>query len=403
MTRLTRAIGFIFLLLMLVPVWACDDNNYVSQVNSGNFNNSIGSPAEDACSAFDGEFQFGVSSYGGVRNWALDAISDLGTPFHFLYIYILNGGMDNPDDFRDWYIVPFLDDCKESGATPVFSFYQLLDLGRAHGYSGSEPQVVQSCLGNSACMSDYFYNFVWFLQVLATEYPNAIIDVEPDSWGFMMWAMGVEGNDDPASVEVKVDQSGFPDVRGFSNDAGGLGKALLALRNTYAPNVRMGWHSSNFRVGTRPEVVASFFAAMGSWDLLVSEHFHFETDEALWWEPWDEELVTRNLDWAAHVTGEAGLPMLLWQVPVGSWDFHLLGSSDRSMIDRLVESGIVGVLFEHLNNHGDEDPDDYRAVGDFGTVPPVESTAGGTAATMRDRVTACGSSPVSLSPDSICD
>ena len=391
---LTRrpALGLLMALCLLNAA-SCHDGGYVSQVNSANFNNSQGSPAVTFCESLQGRFRFGVSSYGGLREWAVSSIAEEGTPFDYLYIYILAPGMENADDFRDWYILPFIQACEETGATPLFSFYQLLDLGYARGFSGSEPEVVRACLESAGCMRTYFDNFVWFLSLLAEHAPHAVIDVEPDSWGFMMWAMGTEGNDDATTVEVKVDQSGHPDVAGFPNNAGGFGKALLALRNQYAPQVHMGWHSSNFRAGTRPEVVTGFYGAMGNWDLLVCENFHMEADVGTWWEPWDEDRVESNLNWAHHVTSTTGLPMLLWQIPIGSWDYHLLGDGTYTMLERLINAGVTALLFDHQNHQGADNPDDYRAEGAFGTVPPADSDAGGTAGDMRERVTLWGTQP----------
>ena len=51
----------------------------------------------------------------------------------------------------------------------------------------------------------------------STQSTAAIVQVEPDSWGFMIWTMGVNGNADATSVPVKVESSGHPDVAGLTN------------------------------------------------------------------------------------------------------------------------------------------------------------------------------------------
>lgn len=356
-----------------------------------------GPPNGSVCDSLGEMFRFGVSSYGSLRQWAIDANQIHGADFRYLYVYILDGGMDDPQDFRDWYIVPFIEATESIGATPFFTFYQLLDIGRRHGHSGSEADVVKGCIEDPSCMSDYFESFVWFLGILDEQAPDAVVHVEPDSWGFMMWAMGVEGNDDPRSVTVQVRGSGFGDVSGFDDNAAGLGRALLSLRNRYAPDVRMGWHASNFRVGTRPEVVSAFFAEMGPWDLLVGESMHNEPDPARWWMPWDDGMTATNLTWIAAVTQSAGLPMILWQLPIGSWDFHLVGNdAEPTMLERHAEAGVIAALFEHINHTGEDEPDLVRAGGDFGAVPPEESGAGGTAGDMRDRMAAYAENPLPL-------
>jgi hypothetical protein len=362
-------------------------------------------PRHAFCGDVGASFAFGVSSYGGVRDWAREARQDHGADFRFVYVYILADGMDDPDNFETWYVRPFLDDAEAMGATPVCTFYQLLGLGKLAGIEGaSEAAIVAQVLGDADLMRTYFDNFVWLLEIAAGYDPPVVIQVEPDSWGFMMWAMGVEGNGDPTSVPVKVEGSSHPDVSGFDDNAAGLGKALLALRDKYAPNVRMGWHSSNFRVGTAPEVVTSFYGQMGEWDVLFVDGPHVDPDPAAWWDPWDADAVDVNLEWMRKVTAGAGIPLVLWQMPIGTTDFHLIGDpDDLSMLTRFAEAGAVSVLFEHINHNGADDPDDYRASGDFGTIPPADhAQAGGTAACMRQRVAAYSASPLAWPEGSIC-
>src|SRR5262249_48904087 len=149
---------------------------------------------------------------------------------------------------------------KSLGAMPVFSFYELLELGQQNGITGdgTEPNIVQLTLQNPTVMSQYFDKFIAALKVAGASDVPVLMHVEPDSWGFMMWAMGVEGQSDATKIQVEVAASGHPDVQGFADDASGFGKALLKLRDQYAPTARMGWHASNFREGTRPEVVTGF-------------------------------------------------------------------------------------------------------------------------------------------------
>lgn len=360
-------------------------------------------PRHDMCADVGSSFAFGVSTYGSLRAWAPEAIEEHGADFRFLYVYILADGMEDPDNFEEWYVRPMAETTIEAGAVPVFTFYQLLDLGRASGYGGNEPEVVARALDDSDIMSTYFDNFVWLLEIAEEFTPPVVIHVEPDSWGFMMWAMGVEGNNDPTSVPVQIAGSGHPDLADLTNDAAGLGQALLRLRDLYGPSVRLGWHASNFRVGTRPEVVVGFFSHMGDWDVLVGEHFHFEADESTWWEPWDTERVEVNLSWLETVVDGTGLPFIFWQVPIGTSDWHLLGDiDDISILERCAQAGAVAMLFEHIAHRGESDPDDIRASGALGTTPPDDHPAGGRAADMRARVTAYSSAPLAWPMDSIC-
>lgn len=361
-------------------------------------------PRHDICADLGPSFAFGVSSFGSVRDWAPAAKSQYGADFKLLYVYILAGGMDDPDNFAEWYIRPFVETAQQMDAMPLLTFYQLLDLGRAAGHGGSEPEVVAAALADAGVMRTYFDHWVWLLELAAEFTPPVIIHSEPDSWGFMMWAMGVEGNDDPTSVPVQVQSSGHPETAGFSDDAAGLGQALVALRDSHAPEVRLGWHASNFRAGSQPEVVSNFYAQVGDWDVLIGEHPHLEPNEATWWEPLDTDRIDVNVSWLSSVTSSAGVPLIFWQMPIGTVDWHWIGDpSDLSLLERFVDAGAVALLFDHQSNHGATDPDDFRAAGDLGTPPPASHPAGGTAADMRARVAAYSQAPLSWPAGSLCD
>jgi hypothetical protein len=359
-------------------------------------------PRFDICEDVGPHFGFGISSFGAAGDWLEQASTDHGVTWRFVYVYLGPPG-DDVDGYQ-WFINIKADVAERVGAMGMFTFYQLLHIGQGAGLQGSEAEVVQAVLGDAALMHEYFDNFVLVLETLADREGPHMVHVEPDSWGFMMWAMGIEGNDDATSVPVQVAGSGHPDVAGFPDHAGGLGQALVELRDLYAPEIRLGWHSSNFRVGTRPEVVSSFFAPMGDWDVLVGEHPHNELDDAVWWEPWDAERVQINVDWFSHVTSTTGLPIVLWQLPIGTVDWHLLEEpGDLSMLRAYAEAGVIGAAFEHQNGQGDAtDPDDFRAFGAFGTPPPAGSPAGGTAAHMRTRVAAHSASPLAWPEASPC-
>lgn len=359
--------------------------------------------ALDFCEETQQKFSFGLSLYSSAGDWIVDAHKNHDVQWRFGYIYTLPNHDNNPD-YYSWFIKPRTETIKKAGALPVYTFYQLLKIGQHAGLTGShEADIVKKVLQNASLMHKYFDNFIQLLLYTKTITSRAVVHIEPDSWGFMWWAMGVEGNDNANSIAVKVAASGHPDVAGFANSAAGFARALLALRDQYAPNFYMAFHASNFRVGTRPEIVVDFLKDCGKWDLLVTEHPHNELDTSEWWKPWDNNRVLTNLQWAKNITEALQLPMLLWQTPIGSTDYHMLGNAkDLSMLKRFSQSGIVGVLFEHQNFNGATHPDYFRASGSYGNVPPPETSAGGTAKIMRDRLTLYSSNQLQLVKDSPC-
>lgn len=339
-------------------------------------------PKHDICADLGPALGVGVSSFSAAGDWPQTASAQYGVGWKFLYVYVVP--TSDPKADVQAFLLGKAADAQALGAIPVFTFYELLQLGQQSGLSGAEPDVVKSVLGDPALMKQYFDNFVFLLQTAAKASGPVMVQVEPDSWGFMMWAMGVDGNADATSVPVSVAGSGHPDVAGFPDNASGFGQALLALRDKYAPSVRMGWHASNFRVGQHPEVVTGFYSTLGEWDVIFTEQPHLEADESTWWLPWDKQLVDTNVAWFSAVSSAAHVPILLWQAQIGTTDYHFF-DSQPDVLKRFAAAGLGGVLFDL---RGSGNPDDFRAYESaaLATVPPSSSTAGGTAADMRTRL-----------------
>ncbi len=355
-------------------------------------------PKHDICADLGPTLGVGISSFSAAGNWPQTASQQYGVKWKFVYVYVVPT-TDPKADVASW-LLGKASDAKALGAIPVFTFYELLQLGQDSGLSGAEPDVVKSVLGDPALMKQYFDNFVFLLQTVKQASAPVIVQVEPDSWGFMMWAMGVDGNADATSVPVKVAASGQPDVAGFPDNASGLGQALLSLRDKYAPAVRMGWHASNFRVGQHPEVVTGFYSTLGEWDVIFTEQPHLEADESTWWQPWDKQLLDTNVAWFSAVSSAAHVPILLWQAQIGTTDYHFFDSQPDTLA-RFAGAGLGGVLFDL---RGSGNPDDFRAYESaaLATVPPSSSTAGGTAADMRTRLAAYSKAPLAWPSGSPC-
>jgi hypothetical protein len=349
-------------------------------------------PEHPICADLGPTLGLGVSDFSAAGTWPSDAAQQ-GVKWKFLYIYLVP--VSDPQPAQDAFLQSEIALAQSLGAMPVFSFYELLELGQQNGITadGTEAGVVKATLQNGAVMTQYFDKLIAALKVAGASSVPVLMHIEPDSWGFMMWSFGVDGQTDATQVPVMVGGSGHPDVAGFADNASGLGKALLKLRDQYAPSARMGWHASNFRTGTRPDVVTGFFSSMGNWDVLLTEQPHLEGDEATWWLPLDPTKVDTNVAWFSTVSGAAKLPILLWQAQIGTTDFHFFGS-DPSLLPRFAQAGLGGVMMDMRPNADTQPtntpPDGYRAHESdaLATVPPAASMAGGTAADMRTRLIA---------------
>ncbi len=154
----------------------------------------------------------GVSSFSAAGNWPAEAEQQHGVDWKFLYLYVVP--TSDPKADVESFLLAKASLAQSLGAIPVYTFYELLQLGQQGGHSGTEPEVVKATLADPALMKQYFDNFVFLLETAEKAGAPTIVHVEPDSWGFMMWAMGVEGNADATSIPVAVASSGHRGRRG---------------------------------------------------------------------------------------------------------------------------------------------------------------------------------------------
>ena len=356
-------------------------------------------PKHDINADLGSAFGFGVSVFSSADNgdWITKEHTDYGVEWQCGYYYISQ--IDNPISSGGKWLMNFrMNQITNAYAIPVVTFYRFLNIGEDHGFTGTEMEIVQDCMQNASCMNEYFDNVIDILQIMSNRNANsgeiAIFHSEPDSWGFMMWAMGVEGNDDATSVPASVGSCGHTDVSGFPNHAGGIGQALLHLRDKYSPQTRMGWHASNFRVGKSPEVVTDFYSSMGDWDVIFTEPPHMRSSGTEWWESWDETTcVPDNLNWLSTISDGVNLPFLVWQAFLGD-DYHFIGNwpDDKNNLSRIAEAGVAGYMFHHAKNSSWGDPTDADLHTGYQNQPSG-GTPGGTAGDYRSRLLTYNNDP----------
>ncbi len=344
----------------------------------------------DICEDLGTTFGMGAAIFGDEGTAWFQTAAETPTAIDWAYGYLYASGdpHDDPDGF-EWLVNFRLDTAEQAGATlPTVTFYRMLNVGRDHGHTGSEAQVVQEMLEDAEAMSDYLDDFVAVLDILATRGTPPLLHIEPDSWGFMMWAFdgfdGTTGNANASAIPVSL--GGHPALAGqaFANDAGGLGQALLYLRDQHAPEVRLGWHASNFRVGTRPEVVTGFYSSTGAWDVIVTEPPHMNGSGSATWNVLDED-NQNNLTWLGTVSATTGLPILIWQTYVDDAEPYLGAWPNRQdNLAALAEQGVAGVLWDPNGNGGDCR---YSCTG---------------ANVLRDHLSAYSAAPLALPSHHVC-
>ena len=354
-------------------------------------------------------FGFGVQAdTSQVNGW----MPRSSAPWDYAYRYL--GGGINTGGTRNWtdwaanavYPIQYADAASAHGYTPVFSYYTInAELGPCAA-TCSEPQTDLTNLNSPVVMNLYYNDFATLMKRLGTGTyggvlgygKDAIVHVEPDLSGYAESAVlapatqcfgfctGI-GND-PSLLNASVSSSGFALAKSYPNTYRGFNQVLLKLRDTYAPNVRLAFHVSDWGTGfdinsaTNPTLNATalgteagqFAAQSGaSWtdgttstyDLLFNDvsnkdaaYYTYVLHKPRFWD--QSNTVFPNFHrWEAYIhaaTTAAGRKAIVWQVPIGNQvylsDNNTPGHYQDNRVeyffshpDELKNAGLVGALF----------------------------------------------------------
>ena len=303
-------------------------------------------------------------------------------PFAYRYQY-LAGGANTGNDWSTWnangaFATYYIQDSIDNGMTPVFTYYMIYQ--SQPGVSQGEVAGIATNLNNTATMTSYYNNMKLFFQK-AGAFPNnkVILHVEPDLWGFMQQA---STGDDATTVTVKVAASGLSELTGLPNNGRGLAQAMDKLRDTYAPNVLIGYHMSTWGTGVDPVPsnpsdasidnlatrAANFFNSLqGGFDLTFVDasdrdaafkQYQYGDGGSSWW---DSEDYRRNVRWYTKYSNVAQQRIVQWQIPLGNtkmraenntWNHYqdnhvewLLDDSTRVHLQDYVNAGVIAFFF----------------------------------------------------------
>jgi hypothetical protein len=303
--------------------------------------------------------------------------------FGFRYQY-LSGGVNTAHGWSTWdadgtFVDRYIEESAAQHLTPVFSYY-MIEQSEPGAQEGANQTADFTNLADPATMRSYFADVELFmLRAGAFRSSTVILHVEPDLWGYIeQRAVG----DQAATVPVAVSASGDPQLRGLPNNAAGLARAFVRLRNRYAPNVLLAYALSDFGTDVdiaadHPSVVeveelaarsATFFRSLNAnFDLVFSElsnrdaAYRQDVDgeaPAVWWDASDYE---NNLAYLSQFVRQSGRRVMIWQIPLGNTimramnntpyhyqDNHvqwLLGTGSRPHLQAYVDAGVIGLLF----------------------------------------------------------
>lgn len=325
-------------------------------------------------------FTLGLSSSPGNISWMTGSGARWDTRYQYL-----GGGANTGSSWSTWntpagaFAAYYMQNSSSAGYVPVFTYYQLLQSSPASG--GTEPDKDFNNLNNPSTMNAYFSDFKLLMTQAGAFGKTVIVQIEPDLWGFLQMRSA-----NPNNITAAVASSGLADVASYPNTVSGFAKALVGLRNQYAPNALLGFHISPwastygdistshdaaFNVAGAAQQTANFYLQTGAnFDLMFYDvadrdaaFYQSQGDPNHWWDVNNTTYPNFNRfhQFVAAITSATGKRGMLWQVPLGNTlyrsenntknhyqdnrvQYYLNGSGTQHIMD-LANAGITGILF----------------------------------------------------------
>ena len=302
-------------------------------------------------------------------------------PFGFRYQY-LAGGANTGNGWATWntngdFARFYIEDSIANGIVPVFTYYMML---QSTPGGGSESAAVFTNLNNTATMTAYYNDLKLFFQKAgAFTGRKVVLHVEPDLWGYMEQR---SANDDASPVPAKVAETGIPELAGLPGNVSGFARAVLRLRDAYAPNVSVGYHLSVW--GTNVDIglsnpsdavvdalaarAAAFYRSLAAdFDVAFAEFSDRDAafkqyvygDGGQSW--FDAEDFRRSARFLRGFSAGAAKRIVMWQIPLGNTKVRaqnnttghyqdnrpewLLDDPSRSHLADFRDAGVVAFLF----------------------------------------------------------
>lgn len=303
-------------------------------------------------------------------------------PFGLRYQY-LAGGVNTGNGWSTWdpdgqFVTSYIRESLDNGVVPVFTYYMIVQ--SSPGNAQGEADGVSQNLQDASTMAAYYNDLrLFFQRAGAFAGRTAVLHVEPDLWGFIEQRAT---EDDASTVPVQVASTGVGDVAGLPDTASGLARAIVRLRDAYAPNVLLAYHLSvwgtgdnllysdppNATVDAEASRAGAFYKSLGAaFDLAFTDasdrdagfyQYIYGDGGAAWWDAGD---YARNVRFLAKFTAVTGKRVVVWQIPYGNtkmramdntWDHFqdnhvewLLDDPARARLIDYVNAGVIGFLF----------------------------------------------------------
>jgi hypothetical protein len=302
------------------------------------------------------------------------------TAFKFRYQY-LAGGANTGSGWATWntngdFAKFYIQDSMANGIIPVFTYYMML---QSLPGGGSESNADFTNLQNTSTMTAYYNDVKLFFQK-AGAFPTqpVVLHVEPDLWGYLEQ---LATNNNATTVAAKVSETGLSELAGLPSNVSGFARAIIKLRDTYAPNVMVGYHLSVWGTGTdialsNPSdatvdalgaTAAAFYNSLGAnFDIAFGEFSDRDSGfyQYVYGNPnawWDSEDFRRNARFLGDFSTATSKRIVMWQIPLGNTKMRaqnnttghyqdnrpewLLDEPARTHLAAYRDAGVVAFLF----------------------------------------------------------
>lgn len=212
-------------------------------------------------------------------------------------------------------------DADQLGAVPMYTQYQMANNGDGN----------LSGLTDSTFMTTYWSRVKLLFQDIATYGKPALVNLEPDFWGYTEQQAGTSG--DPTQVAALVSLN--PDCSDLGNNVQGVAACLLRMARKYAPNAYVGFPPSTWG-GSSTQAVIAWMNKLGAQnaDFIVEQTLDRDagcyeaqapdcqsrSGTGVYWDA-TNQTHPNFTDYFATVEqyheGIGGLPVIFWQTPEG--------------------------------------------------------------------------------------
>jgi hypothetical protein len=229
------------------------------------------------------------------------------------------------------YVRGLIDGAKSRGEVPMITYYEILQSSGVN----ETPAAEMGAANDVSLMRRLLADWKFLASTVGSDV--ALLHFEPDFWGYAQ-----QVNADPHTIPAAVASAAPTDCGGLENSIAGLGRCVIKIVRTYAPNARVGLHASDwgtsidvfgntdptFDVTGEAQKLADFLVAAGAGDgdFIVGDMsdrdagYYQSIGRDTWFDDTNATLPNfhQAFTWSKALAERIGKPVIWWQLPVGN-------------------------------------------------------------------------------------